>query len=127
MRKDAEAHADEDKTRKEEIETRNEADNAVYRTEKLIKDTGGKMSADDRAKVEAALNTVKEALNGSDSAAFKAANEKLTEAWHSVKMAARNPAPGRSTGRTARRRTSLVRREEKDDDVIDAEVVEEKK
>src|SRR5450432_3377955 len=48
MRKDAELHADEDKTKKEEIETRNEVDNAVYRTEKLVKDNADKISADDK-------------------------------------------------------------------------------
>jgi molecular chaperone DnaK (HSP70) len=54
MRKDAEAHADEDKAKLEEIETRNEADNAVYRTEKLLKDNADKISADDKAKLETA-------------------------------------------------------------------------
>jgi len=47
MRKDAEAHADDDKTQLEEIQSRNEADNAVYRTEKMLKDNADKISADD--------------------------------------------------------------------------------
>ncbi len=68
MRKDAEAHADEDKSRLEEIQTRNEADNSVYRTEKLLKDNADKISADDKAKLEAAANAVKEALKGTDAA-----------------------------------------------------------
>ena len=85
MRKDAEAHADEDKAkRKEEIETRNEADNAVYRTEKLLKDNADKISADDKGKIETAVNAVKEALKGSDAAAIKSASEKLNEAWQAV-------------------------------------------
>ena len=74
MRKDAELHADEDKTKKEEIETRNEADNAVYRSEKMLKDTGDKISGDDKAKIEKAVADVKEALKGSDAAAIKAAS-----------------------------------------------------
>ena len=65
MRKDAELHADEDKAKKEEIETRNEADNAVYRTEKMLKDNADKISADDKGKIETAVTAVKEALKGS--------------------------------------------------------------
>src|SRR6202044_2626457 len=59
MRKDAEAHAEDGKARKEEVETRNEADNAVYRSEKLVRDNGDKISADDKAKLESAINAVK--------------------------------------------------------------------
>jgi molecular chaperone DnaK len=84
MRKDADVHADEDRKRKEEIEARNEADNAVYRTEKLLKDNKDKISEGDRSKVEAALNEVKEALKGTDAAAIKTASEKLNEAWQAV-------------------------------------------
>src|SRR5580693_7199566 len=84
MRKDAEAHADEDKTRLEEIQTRNDADNAVYRTEKLLKDNADKLSADDKGKLEAAANAVKEALKGTDAAAIKSASEKLNEVWQAV-------------------------------------------
>ena len=65
MRKDAEAHAEEDKAHKEEVETRNEADNAVYRSEKLLKESGDKLSADDKGKLESAANAVKDALKGS--------------------------------------------------------------
>ncbi|HZV34174.1 MAG TPA: molecular chaperone DnaK [Verrucomicrobiae bacterium] len=84
MRRDAELHADEDKKRKEEIETRNEADNAVYRTEKMLKDNKDKISEGDRGKIEGALNEVKEALKGSDTAAIKSASDKLNEAWQAV-------------------------------------------
>ena len=52
MRKDAEAHAEDDKKRREEIETRNEADNAVYRSEKMLKDNADKISGDDKSKIE---------------------------------------------------------------------------
>src|SRR5512132_1439365 len=65
MRKDADAHAEEDKARKEEVETRNEVDNAVYRTEKLVKDNADKISADDKTKLETAIAAAKEALKGS--------------------------------------------------------------
>src|SRR6187401_122874 len=84
MRKDAEAHADEDKARREEVETRNEADNAVYRTEKMLKDNKEKISSGDKDKIETAVAGVKEALKGSDAAAIKSASEKLNEAWQAV-------------------------------------------
>jgi molecular chaperone DnaK len=84
MRKDAESHADEDKQKREEIESRNEADNAVYRSEKMLKETADKISGDDRAKIEKAIQEVKEALKGSDSAAIKSASDKLNETWQLV-------------------------------------------
>src|SRR5262250_2050032 len=59
MRKDAESHADDDRKRREEIETRNEADNAVYRAEKFIKDSGDKISGSDKGKMETAINEAK--------------------------------------------------------------------
>src|ERR1041384_4763242 len=84
MRKDAEAHADEDKKRREEVEVRNEADSAVYRSEKMLKDNADKLSSDNKSKIEAAINSVKEALKGSDSSGIKTASEKLNEAWQAV-------------------------------------------
>src|SRR6185369_8052279 len=84
MRKDAEAHADDDKKRREEIEVRNEADNAVYRSEKFLKDNADKVSGDDKSKMESAVNEVKEALKGSDTAALRSASEKLNEVWQAV-------------------------------------------
>jgi molecular chaperone DnaK len=84
MRKDGELHAEEDRKSKEELETRNEADNSVYRTERLLKDNHEKISGDNRSKVESALTEVKEALKGSDAAAIKTASEKLNETWQAV-------------------------------------------
>src|SRR5579871_875309 len=84
MRKDAEAHAEDDKKAREEVETRNEADNAVYRTEKLLKDSADKISGDSKSKIEKAVADVKDALKGSDSAAIKSASEKLNEVWQQV-------------------------------------------
>jgi len=84
MRKDGELHADEDRKRKEELETRNEADNSVYRTEKMLKDNHDKISEANRGKIESAVNEVKEALKGSDAAAIKTASEKLNENWQTV-------------------------------------------
>jgi len=134
MRKDAEAHADEDKAKKEEVETRNEADNAVYRSEKLLKESADKISADDKGKIETAMNAVKEALKGSDAAAIKSASEKLNEAWQAVSAelyktaAAKAQAEKGAAGAQPQPEGGEPKSEEKKDEgVIDAEVVDEKK
>src|SRR5258707_5509697 len=84
MRRDAEAHADEDKKQREEVEARNEADNAVYRSEKMLKDSADKISGADKSKIEDAIKEVKEALKGGEASAIKTASEKLNEAWQAV-------------------------------------------
>src|ERR1035438_9707648 len=84
MRKDAEAHAEDDKKRRDEIEMRNEADNSVYRSEKMLKDNADKISGSDKSKIEEAVKEVKEAVKGSDAAAIRSASEKLNEAWQAV-------------------------------------------
>jgi molecular chaperone DnaK len=132
MRKDAEAHADEDKARKEEVETRNEADNAVYRSEKMLKDNKDKISDGDKKKIEDAVNAVKEALKGSDAAAIKSASEKLNEAWQSVsaelyKAAAAQAQQQQSQAGGQPGGEAKSEEKKKDDGVIDAEVVDEKK
>ena len=135
MRKDGEAHAEEDKKRKEEVEARNEADNAVYRTEKMLKESGDKLSAENKAKIESSVSAVKEALKGTDSAAIKSASEKLNEAWQAASAElykaaaeqAKASQPGQagdtSTGSTGAKESA------KNDEgpIIDAEVVDEKK
>src|SRR6266404_1214204 len=103
MRKDAEAHAEDDKKRREEIETRNEADNAVYRSEKFLKDSADKISSTDKGRIEEAIKTAKEALKGTDAAAIKSASEKLNEVWQSVsaelyKAAGEKARAGRAQG-----------------------------
>ena len=133
MRKDAELHADEDKAKKEEIETRNETDNAVYRTEKLVKDNADKISADDKTKLETAIAAAKEALKGSDTAAIKAAGEKLNEAAQAIgaelykAAAAKAQADKAGAGGQPGSEAPKSEEKKKDDGVIDAEVVDEKK
>jgi molecular chaperone DnaK len=135
MRKDAELHADEDKAKKEEIETRNEADNAVYRTEKMLKDNQDKISEADRTKIESAVNVVKEALKGTDTAAIKSASEKLNEAWQLVsaelyRAASEKARAGKGQpGEPQAGAESADQGEAKKDEgpIIDAEVVDEKK
>ena len=77
MVKDAEAHAEEDKKRREEAETRNQAETLVYQTEKVLKDNDEKLPSEAKEKVQAAITEVNEALKGDDVAAIKSAVEKL--------------------------------------------------
>ncbi len=82
--KEGERFAEEDKKQKETITTRNEADSLVYQTEKSLKDLGDKISDTEKASVDAEVNNVKEALKGTDTAAIKAATEKLTEVFYGI-------------------------------------------
>jgi molecular chaperone DnaK len=77
MRREAEAHADEDKKRKDLIEARNTADNAIYTAEKALRDFGDKVPADTKSKVEAEVANVKKALESDDPATIKSATEQL--------------------------------------------------
>lgn len=79
MRKDAEAHAAEDKKRREVIDLKNQADQLVYSTEKTLKEHGDKVPANVRSDIESAVNALKEAAKGDDGQAIKRAMEKLAE------------------------------------------------
>jgi molecular chaperone DnaK len=137
MRKDAEAHAEDDKKRRDEIEQRNEADNAVYRSEKMLKDNADKISGSDKSKIEEAVKEVKEAIKGSDAAAIRSASEKLNEAWQAVsaelyKAASEKTRAGKAQGQPESGQESA--REPQGDGkpkdegpIIDAEVVDDKK
>ena len=82
--KEAEQFANEDKKRKDEVETRNHADTLVYETEKTMKELGDKIAESDKSRINAEVENVKSVLNGSDSEAIKAATEKLTEVSYEV-------------------------------------------
>ncbi len=82
MMKDADAHAEEDRKRREEIETRNRADQAVYAAEKMLQDMGGKLAASDKAAVETAIEALKAAMSANDTAGMTKAMEQLTQAQH---------------------------------------------
>ena len=82
--KDAEAHAAEDKKRKEEIEVRNNAESLVYNCQKTINDLGNKISGEEKAKAETEIENVKKALEGTDVEAIKSATEKLTTVFYSI-------------------------------------------
>ena len=123
MVKDAEAHAEEDRLRREEAEIRNNADSLVYQTEKVLREQGEKVTEEERTAVEGPLSELKTALNGSDNDAIKAATEKLMTASQAFSQklyeaaardtnAAGTSASGQSAG--------------SDDDIVDAEIVDEK-
>ena len=82
--KEAEQYAAQDKKLKEEVETRNQADQMVYQSEKTLAEMGDKIPADDKAKVQAGIDKLKETLKGQDTAAIKAATDELTQAFYAV-------------------------------------------
>ena len=137
MRTDGELHAEEDRKSKEELETRNDADNAVYRTERLLKDNRERISETNRSRIESALNTVKEALNGSHAAAIKTASEKLNETWQAVsaelysaasaKTGASHGSAGGQSGTEPETGGAADGSKKGEGPIIDAEVVDEKK
>ncbi len=114
MVKDAEEHAAEDKQRREEAETRNQAEQMAYSTEKLIKDNDDKLSEEIKTEVQADVDALKTALAGDDIEAVKTAQEKLTTSSQKLGEAiyAAQPAEGEQA-------------EASDEDVVDAEVVDE--
>ena len=132
MMREAESHADEDRKRKEEIETRNHADQAIYAAEQLVRENGEKIPASDKQAIESAVENVRKALQGSDAAAVTRAMEALTAAQHKAAEAmyrqagtpggepaagGADAAPGGSAGPAGGGA--------RPDDVIDAEVVDE--
>ena len=82
--KEAEQFAAEDAKRKEEVDVRNQADQVIYQTEKALEDAKDKISADDKASVEAALNKLKEAMKGTDVEAIKTATEEASKAFYPI-------------------------------------------
>lgn len=120
MVKDAEAHAEEDKKRREEQEVRNNAESLVYQTRKFVEENDDKVSEDLKAKVEEAAAGVEESLKGEDTEAIKAAVEKLnTESQEMGKAIYEAEAAAGATQADAGAEGAPA-----DDNVVDAEVVE---
>ncbi len=84
MVKDAEAHAEEDQQKREEVETRNRADSLVYETEKNLSEFGDKVDDASKEKVNAAVARVKQALEANNHAEIQSATDELTQVWHEV-------------------------------------------
>ncbi|HEU4891822.1 MAG TPA: molecular chaperone DnaK [Vicinamibacterales bacterium] len=131
MMREAESHADEDRKRKEEIETRNLADQAVYASERLVKDAGEKLGSADKAAIESAAENLKKAIEGNDVAEMKRLMEALNQAQHKAAEAMyRNAGPGGAPGAEAGAGAGAGASgggARQNGDVIDAEVVEEEK
>jgi len=136
--KEAEKFAADDKTRKEEIEVKNELDTLVYSTEKSLKDHGDKISSEEKLNIERALNEAKEKLKGSDIPAIRKAKEDLTAASHKLAEAiykeAQQKASGPQAGGEAGQGQGQPQSGEQaqgsapsGEKVVDAEVVDEKK
>ncbi len=124
MVKDAEAHAEDDRQRREEAEVRNNADSLVYQGEKVLRDNADKVSDEDRSAINEPIAEVKTALAGNDVAAIRSAHEKLSTALQSFSQklyeaasrdanAAGTSATGQDTGGTSG-----------DDEIVDAEIVD---
>jgi molecular chaperone DnaK len=121
MVKDAEAHAEEDRKRREEAEVRNNADTLVYQTEKVLREQGDKVSGDEKAAVEAKLEELKSALAGSDVEAIKTATEGLMTASQTFTQRLYEQAAAEQGGGAA---TPPPGDAPNDDDVVDAEIVD---
>ncbi len=120
MIKDAEAHAEDDRRRKEEAEVRNTADTLVYQTEKVIKEQGDKLDASERESVETALAKVRETLAGTDVEAIKAATETLMTASQSFSQKLYEAASAEQAQSAPTGDAGI-----NDDEVVDAEIVDE--
>jgi molecular chaperone DnaK len=124
--KEAEAHAEEDKRRKELIETRNHADAMVYSVEKNIKEFGDKVDAAEKAQIEEAITKTKKALEGDDIDAIKKAQDELMNVSHKLaeamyaKTAGGQGGPG-ADGGAQQQGTEQQASSKKNDDVVDAD------
>ncbi len=133
MVKDAEAHAEEDRKRRETVEMRNEADALVFRTEKLLEDNAEQITDDVKAPVVEALEALKEALKGEDDDAVKPAvddlNTKAAAMGQSIYAAAQAAQQSAEQPDADGERTDGETGEQTDeaDDVVDAEIVDEDK
>jgi molecular chaperone DnaK len=126
MVRDAEVHAEEDRRRRAEADTRNQADTLVYQTEKLLRENGDKIDAGERAKVETAIGALKDSLAGSDVDAIRRGTENLMQVSQGFAQrlyeAASQQQSGPSTGPST---SSSDGQAARDDEVVDAEIVDE--
>ncbi|MGW3230717.1 molecular chaperone DnaK [Kitasatospora sp. NPDC001095] len=118
MIREAEQHAEEDRRRKEAAETRNQGEQLAYTTEKFLTDNQGKVPADVQSEVEAALTELREKLKGEDTAAIRAASEKVAQVSQKLGQAMyAQTAPGAPGGATGPQGS--------EEEVVDAEIVDE--
>ncbi|HEY0816618.1 MAG TPA: Hsp70 family protein, partial [Pseudonocardia sp.] len=122
MMREAEQHAEEDRKRREDAEVRNQAESLVYQTEKFVKENDEKLPADVKNDVNTALGEAQEALKGTNSDAIKSAMEKLATESQKMGSALYQQQPTADGAPTADAGQSQA-----DDDVVDAEIVDEEK
>jgi molecular chaperone DnaK len=134
LKKEAEMYAKDDEMKRQIAELRNEIDNLIYRSEKLLRDSAGKIPANDKEKIEQSIRFAKEAIESKDLEKMRAAKDKLTEAWHAVASEiygrAGAAAGGRpETGSTTTGSAGQGSKSSKGSDgtVIDAEIVDDDK
>jgi molecular chaperone DnaK len=135
MTKEAESHAEDDKKRREEVELRNRADQAVYGAERMIKDAGEKLGSSDKSAIEAAMEAVRKASETNDTSTIQKTLDHLTNVQHKAaealyrqQAAGGGGAAGGSSGQTGQAAGSQDSQGgQKTGDVIDAEVVDEGK
>ena len=127
MVRDAEAHAEDDRRRREEAEIRNNADSLVYQTEKMLKDQAASFSGDQKATVESDLSSLKAALGGSDLEAMKTATEKLAVGVQELgkQLYEQAAAASGGSGEANPSGASTGSGAAVDDEVVDAEIVDE--
>jgi molecular chaperone DnaK len=134
MVRDAEAHAADDRRRKEEAEVRNNADSLVYQTEKMLRDQAGEVSGSEKERVEADLKTLKDAAGGSDLDAIKSATERLAVGVQelgkrmyeaaSASAAAAGPSGAGGAGADGGYASAASDNGASDEEVVDAEIVD---
>jgi molecular chaperone DnaK len=124
MVRDAEAHAADDKARREEAEVRNQADSLVYQTEKMLKDQASSFTGGQKDAVEADLKTLKDALGGTDLDPIRTATEKLAAGVQELGKQLYESAAAASAGDAG---SGAATNSPADDEVVDAEIVEEDK
>jgi len=134
MKQDAEVHADEDAKAKENIETRNRADQMYYATEKSLKENGDAVDAETKTAIETSMAALKTALDGTDIEAIKKAEENLAETSQKLgeavyqKMQAEQAGAGAGEAADTKSKADAAQTSKhQDDDILDAEVVDDKK
>jgi molecular chaperone DnaK len=128
MIKDAEAHAEDDRKRRDEAEVRNNADSIVYQTEKVLREQGDKVSAEEKDAVEQPLADLKKAMEGNDTTAIKAATDTLMSASQAFSQklyeAAARDSGAEGTSASGQGGSDAGAGSVNDDDIVDAEIVD---
>ena len=126
MAKEAEAHSAEDKSRREQIESKNQLDSLVYSVEKMLRENGGKISGSERGDVENAIADAKKALESNDKASMDNARERLTQASHKLaeQMYRSTSTQSRGSSGDGGAASSSGGQSKKDEGVVDAEYVD---